>query len=97
MMGIKDVREALKEKTAVIGLKRTMKLMRQGKIKKVFLSANTSTTVKEDIQHYGALLNAAVEELKLTNEELGTLCKRPFSISVIGIKWSKTTSERLVA
>ena len=93
-MGIKDVREALKEKTAVIGLERTMKLMRQGKVKKVFVSANTTATAKDDIRHYGTLLNVAIEELKLTNEELGTLCKKPFSISVIGVKGSK--SEKLV-
>ena len=85
-MGIKDVRAALKEKTAVIGLERTMKLLRQGKIKKIFLAANTSAQAKDDIRHYSSLTKAAVEELELTNEELGTLCKRPFSISVIGVK-----------
>lgn len=80
------MKTALKEKTAIIGLERTMKLLRQGKIKKVFLAANTAAQVKGDIQHYSSLSNAAIEELKLTNEELGTLCKKPFSISVIGVK-----------
>lgn len=81
-----DVRAALKENTAVIGAERTLKLLREGKIKKIFLAANTANELKEDMKRYSAMVQVPIMELKLSNEQLGTLCKKQFSISVIGVR-----------
>ncbi len=81
-----EIRGVLKDGNAIIGTERTMKLLRQGKIKKIFLAANTNERVRGDIKHYSKIDSVAVVELGINNEELGTLCRKPFSISVIGIK-----------
>ncbi len=81
-----EIRGILKENLAVLGEERTIKLLRAGKIKKVFVAANVSASVKGDLRRYGQLSNVAVVDLSLSNEEIGILCKKPFLISVIGVR-----------
>jgi large subunit ribosomal protein L30e len=81
-----EVRAAIKEKEVVIGTDETMKLLRKGKVRKVYLASNVGAAVKQDIHHYGALGQVPIVGLDITNEQLGTLCKKPFSISVISIR-----------
>lgn len=86
MTNTDDIRAAMKEGTTLFGADRALKLIRQGKLKKVFLAANVRKDVGEDIHHYGKLSNVEVIDLNLTNEEIGTVCKKPFLISVIGVR-----------
>ena len=82
----KEIRDGLKEGTIIIGTDETMKLLKSGKIKKVYLVANASDRMKDDAAYYGKLANVEVVDLDMSNEDLGVLCKKPFSISVIGVK-----------
>ena len=82
----KEIRAGLKEGKIVLGSDETMKLLRAGKIKRVYLAANASASMKNDASHYGKLANAEVVQLELSNVDLGVLCKKPFSISVLGAK-----------
>lgn len=81
-----EVRAAIKEKNVVIGTDETMKLLRKEKVKKVYLASNVGAGVRQDMQHYGAIGQVPVVDLDITNEQLGTLCKKPFSISVISVR-----------
>ncbi|MBD3248677.1 50S ribosomal protein L30 [Candidatus Woesearchaeota archaeon] len=85
MSNIDDIKKALKEEKAVIGTDRVMKKIKLGKISKVFLTSNVPEEVKEDIDHYSELSKAEVVGLDMPNDELGTICKKPFSISILGI------------
>jgi large subunit ribosomal protein L30e len=85
MSDAEDVRTAVKEGKAIFGSERTLKLLRQGKITKVFVSLNVSKEVDGDISHYTRISKVPIVKLKVTNEDLGTLCKKPFPISVIGV------------
>lgn len=80
-----EIKNAMKDGVAIVGEERTLKLLRNKKVKKVFMASNTKQHLKEDLKHYTQLASVELVELSLTNEELGTLCKKPFSISVIGI------------
>ncbi len=80
---IAEIQKLLKEKKIVIGTKLTLKNLKLGKISKVFLSANCSDKTKDSVEYYAELSKAVVVELKYNNDELGTLCKKPFSISVL--------------
>ncbi|MFP4403041.1 MAG: ribosomal L7Ae/L30e/S12e/Gadd45 family protein [Candidatus Woesearchaeota archaeon] len=82
---LKEIKDALKNNKAVIGTNETLKLLKQGKILKIFVSYNTSNDVKDDINYYTKISNINVIELDIPNEELGVVCQKPFSISVIGI------------
>lgn len=69
----------------IIGSRRTIKMIKNGKVEKVFLAKNTPEEIKNDILYYSKLGNFEVEELKYTNEEIGLLLKKPFKISVVSI------------
>ncbi|HLD43041.1 MAG TPA: ribosomal L7Ae/L30e/S12e/Gadd45 family protein [Candidatus Nanoarchaeia archaeon] len=81
-----EVRQALKSKKLVIGTERTLKSLKIGGIQKVFLAANCPEQVKADVAYYARIGNAAAVRLKYDNEELGVICKKPFAISILGVK-----------
>ncbi|MEK6835447.1 MAG: ribosomal L7Ae/L30e/S12e/Gadd45 family protein [Nanoarchaeota archaeon] len=81
---MKDLKQALKENKAIIGAQRVLKNLKTGKLTNVYLASNCPNTIKDDVNHYAKLYNIKVNELKESNEELGTICKKPFSIAVLG-------------
>jgi len=83
---IDEIRTVLKEGHAVVGSKQTLSLLREKKLKKVFLAANAPATLVQNVMHYSMITGVPVVPLQQNNEELGTLCKKPFSISVIGVQ-----------
>ena len=84
---MKDLKEAIKEnKRLVLGTHRTLKKLKMKSLKKVYVSSNIPEEILEDIEHYSKLYNIPLVKLKETNEELGTLCKKPFSVSVLGLE-----------
>jgi ribosomal protein L30E len=82
---IEDIKKLLKTDKLVVGTERTIKNLKKGTLSKVFLSANCSENVENDISHYAKLAKVDVAKLKLPNDELGVLCKKQFLISVLGI------------
>jgi len=82
-MSLTALKKALKEKTITFGTEKTLKMLRNGKAKKVFLSLNCPEDVKETILRYAKLNSVEVVNLKLPNDEIGLTCKKPFSISVL--------------
>ena len=81
---MKELRQALKDNKVIIGTDRVLKKVRIGKLSIVYLASNCPQVVREDVKHYSKLYNIKVNELKENNEELGTICKKHFSISVLG-------------
>lgn len=85
---IVDVNEEIKKLIGtpklIIGTERTLKNLRAGKISKVFLAKNVKEATKSDIETYAKVGNTKVVILDLGNDSLGTMCKKPFAISVLG-------------
>jgi len=81
-----EIRKLLGSGKLVIGTDRCLKLLRQGKLKKVMLASNCNAIVVEDVQRYSGQTGAEVVVLDVPNEELGVFCKKPFHISVLGIR-----------
>ena len=82
---MKDLKEALKDKKTIIGTKRTLKFLKLGKLRKVYIASNCPEDIKDDVDHYAKINDIDVINLKEDNEELGILCKKSFFISVLGI------------
>jgi large subunit ribosomal protein L30e len=82
---LQEVRKALKEKTVLFGTERVMKELKKGNILKVFLSDNAPDGIKADVDYYSKLSEFAILNLSIPNDELGVFCKKPFSISVMGV------------
>ena len=82
---ISEIRKLVKQKNIIIGTDRTLKNLKLGKIKTIYLSSNCSEKTKETIAHYSKLSKASIIKLKYPNDELGILCKKSFSISVLSV------------
>ena len=84
-MPVDEIKANLKNSRLILGTDRTIKGLKSGKISKVFLSGNCSERVRADIAYYEKLGGCTIEALNVPNEELGLLCKKPFSVSVVGL------------
>jgi ribosomal protein L30E len=82
-MSLKDLKLALKEKKVFIGTERTIKMLKAGKVEAVFISDNCPDELRNEIKHYGSLMGAKLVELDKSNEELGAVCKKPFSVNIL--------------
>ena len=69
----------------VIGSKRTVKYLKIGKVRKVFLAKNAPDNIKDDIIYYAKLSGTEVSELAVTNEELGAILGKPFNVAVVSL------------
>ncbi len=83
---VEEIKALLKEGRVVIGSDTVIKLMRAGQIGKVMLASNCSSKTTATAEHYGRLAGVGVVRLAYPNDELGILCKKPFPISVLGVK-----------
>ena len=86
MGNIDDIKKRVKEKKIIIGTKRTVKALKLGKVEKIFLTSNCPDDVKEDIGYYAKLGKTRIVKLKQPSGELGTICKKPFPISVLSFQ-----------
>ena len=80
-----DIKKLVKEKKVIIGAERTIKNLKLGRIDKVIMSSNCAESTLEDIGYYAGLSSTETVKVGYNNEELGVICKKPFSISVISV------------
>ena len=78
-MSLSRLKKELQNNKPVFGFERTIKNIKIGKTKIVFLAKNCPEDFKEKIKLY----NVEMIELKEESDELALICKRPHIISVI--------------
>ncbi len=83
---MQDLKQAIKQNVLVIGTDRTMKKARDGSVSKIYLASNCSEETKQNVDHYAKIFSFPVVSLDENSEELGSLCKKSFSISVASIQ-----------
>jgi len=76
----------LKKEEIIVGTERTMKLLKNGSLKKVFVSSNCPEDIKKEIEHLANIANVQVFESKSDSKFLGTLARKPFNAVVVGVK-----------
>lgn len=82
---IQEIRNALKKNNLIIGTDKTVKMLKQGKVDKVFVTINCPKQIIEDLNNYTRISKVKLSELNYTNTELGVFCKKQFAISVVSI------------
>jgi large subunit ribosomal protein L30e len=82
---IVEIKKLLGKKGLIIGTERTLKNLKQGRLNRVYLASNCSEKVKDEIMHLSKIARVSVVELEYPNDELGVICKRPYSISVLSV------------
>ena len=82
---VTEFKKLIKSKNLLIGTERTIKNLKLGNVERVFLSSNCPQNVEKDLDHYASLSKADIVKLQYPNDELGVICKKPFSISVLAL------------
>ncbi len=82
---VAEIKKLLEQDKLVIGADETIKGLRAGKVKRVFLSSNASPETKANVERFCSVNQIDCVELEQSSEEAGTLCKKPFAVSVIGV------------
>lgn len=80
---LEDFKKALGGKKIIYGTNETVKALKLGKVKEVFISSNCPKKVVDDLQHYAKQSGAVVKKLEIPDKEVGLLCKKRYSISVL--------------
>lgn len=81
-----EIKKYAETKKIVIGTEQVLKNIKKGLTKKVFLSSNCPSSIKETIMRYSGIKEIEAVELSQDNNELGVICKKPFAISVLCTK-----------
>lgn len=82
-MSSAELRKVIKDKKIYYGADITVKMLKIGKVNEVFVASNCPERIKKDLRHCCGIANVKLNELGETNEELGSMCKKPFSVSVL--------------
>lgn len=79
-----NLRDDLKKKKPVLGLDLTLKKIRRQEVSKVYVASNSHA--KKDLLSLGKTMGVEVVIVEENSKELGVLCKKPFSVSVISFE-----------
>lgn len=78
-MSLSKLKKVLREHKVIFGRERTLKNLKLGKVKVVFVASNCPLDVKDKIKLY----EVEVIELEEPSDEVALICKRPHTISVL--------------
>lgn len=82
---VAELKKELAGEKVIFGSEVTLKNLREGKLAKVFVASNCNANVKSDIVQLCNANGVELVELSQTNEEIGVLSRKPFSVSVVGV------------
>lgn len=78
-----EIKKNLGTEKLQYGFKQAVKGLKSGKAGKVFVANNCPELMLDDINYYANINGTEVETVDMNCDDLGTLCKKPFMISVI--------------
>lgn len=79
-MSIPKLKKAIKEQKLIYGTQKTLKNLKLGLAKVVFLASNCPENIKKEIKSYS---DVEIIDLTIPNDEIAMICKRPHPISVL--------------
>jgi len=82
-MTLTNLKQALKDKKVKFGIEQTRKLVKNGKATEVIIASNCQENIEKELKHLADVFEIKLTKLEQNNEELGTICKKPFSVSVL--------------
>ena len=80
-----DLKRKLRDKDKLVfGKEVVIKLVRKGEVDEIIVSSNS--VHKDELLLMKDSFGVKVELISENSDELGALCKKPFSISVLGLR-----------
>jgi large subunit ribosomal protein L30e len=80
-----EIKKLLTSKKLLIGRDEVMKNLRKGLVHKAYVASNCPNDLLTDLRNYSKITSFELLETNVPNDDLGTVCKKPFSIAVIGV------------
>lgn len=77
------VQEAAEQGNLIVGTEESLKHLAD--IELLVLASNTPRQLQERVSHEAEDVGTEVHKLDVDNRELGSLCMKPFTASVVGI------------
>ncbi|RME31773.1 hypothetical protein D6789_01680 [Candidatus Woesearchaeota archaeon] len=82
---VTDVKKLLGSEKLVIGTDRVLKAVRAGTASTVILASNAPAELREELSHLQRIGGFTIEDAGVPNDELGTRCKKQFSIAALAV------------
>lgn len=79
------IRNAVEKGKVLLGARETLNATHNKKAKMVIVSSNCPASAREDLERYSKMSNVRVYRFKGTSMELGSVCGKPFSISMLTV------------
>ena len=79
------VKRAVREGRAVLGYRKSMKLLKSGKPRLVIVASNAPRRVLEEIEHNCKVGGVQFKIFEGTSLQLGLLCGKPFPVMVMAV------------
>ena len=75
----------MKSGKAVLGYKQTLKALRKGTLKAIFVAHNTPSIVKAEVNYYSVIYNTPIYHYLGNNIDLGSACGKYHRVAILGI------------
>ena len=85
MEALAELRKHVHGSKIVIGMREVRKALKDGGLAKIFVASNCPESSVQGIRQSCEAAGCELVELAVPNDELGILCKKPFSISSVGV------------
>ena len=82
----KTIKNAIDSDKITIGTDTTLKYLNQDKLESAIIAANCPKDIRRDIENAAKLSNSKIHIFTGTSIELGACARKPFSISILGLK-----------
>ncbi|HME87029.1 MAG TPA: ribosomal L7Ae/L30e/S12e/Gadd45 family protein [Candidatus Nanoarchaeia archaeon] len=84
-MTVAELKKLVDSKKLIIGAQRTMKELKKGTLKQIYLSVNCAPATKSTLESQARADKITVSQMELTSQELGVLVKKPFIVSMVAV------------
>jgi large subunit ribosomal protein L30e len=82
-MSVAKLREALRTQQLIYGTRQTLRNLKRGKTKVIFLSQDCNPATKDTISYYSTLRKVQIIQIEQGGREIAQLCKKNFPVSVL--------------
>lgn len=82
---VEELKKLVAAEKVILGTEGSLKMLRRGKLIKVVLSSNCDPKVKEDFERYCRIAGIECVSIAQNSDEIGVLCRKPYSISIFGV------------
>ncbi len=85
----KLIKEKIKQDKVLLGYKSVMKSLKSSRPELIVYANNLPDDRKKMIEHNAKISNVEIKEYPNDNVNLGLVCGKPFSVSILAIRRSK--------